>query len=151
MSHFALPKAVSNRNICFIRAVLLWWEHRHFFLLIFLSHGSICSEVSKTGSGSDQNICWIRPDQKPRFVWRINSSLPIWLILFLMLGNSVSSPSNASAFQSWYILCINLSFYWIFFNFFSGGGWGGGFGYVLSTIIYIFVVKSLEMLYYPKV
>ena len=27
---FVMTNAVTNRGICFIRSVLLWWEHGHF-------------------------------------------------------------------------------------------------------------------------
>ena len=37
---FVMTKAVSNKNICLIKAVLLSLEHMHFSL-IFASHGSI--------------------------------------------------------------------------------------------------------------
>ena len=41
-----MTKAVSNRDICFIKAVLLWCEHG-LFLLFFALHGLSCTPPHK--------------------------------------------------------------------------------------------------------
>ena len=52
---FILTKAVSNKDIVFMKAVLLLWEHRHFSP-IFVSHGSICPLPPPTKLGPKRKV-----------------------------------------------------------------------------------------------
>ena len=106
-----MTKAVSNREICFIKAVLLLCEHGHFFFSKFcVAWCKLPSppplELPSTKNQSGNRIFWLY-DGNDRFNYEsLNSDKNIIKVLYTILSLGSTKPQTVSCWFSSFIDCV---------------------------------------------